>query len=119
MNEYVEYLEEVFESFGQVNARKMFGGYGIYRDGVMFGLVADDTLYLKADALNSGDFHREGLRQFEYEKAGKRIRMSYYEAPERIMEDRDQAAQWARRSFEAALRARKSRRTSKASGTAA
>ncbi len=49
MSEFVDYLKEVFEQFGQIRARKMFGGYGIYHDGVMFGLVADDTLYLKAD----------------------------------------------------------------------
>lgn len=110
MSEYVDYLEEVFDSFGPVTARKMFGGYGIYHEGVMFGLVADDTLYLKADAVNSADFRKEGLEQFQYSKSGKLIRMSYYEAPERIMEDRDEAAIWAHRSFEAALRARTSKR---------
>jgi len=48
VSEFVVYLKEVFEQLGPIRARKMFGGYGIYHDGVMFGLVADDTLYLKA-----------------------------------------------------------------------
>jgi len=44
MSEYVEYLKEVLELFGPITARKMFGGYGIYHNGLMFALVADDTL---------------------------------------------------------------------------
>jgi len=46
MSQFVEYLHEVFERFGPIRIRKMFGGYGVYHGGLMFGLVADDTLYL-------------------------------------------------------------------------
>ena len=106
MSEFVEYLQEAFELFGPVTARKMFGGYGIYNGGLMFGLVADDTLYLKADAENSGYFEKRGLGRFEYDKNGTIVKMSYYLAPEEVLEDRKQAAVWARRSFEAALRSR-------------
>jgi len=110
MNEYLEYLNEVFELFGPITARRMFGGYGIYHDGLMFALVADGTLYLKADAENSSYFEEEGLGPFEYDKNGKLVRMAYYQAPDEIMDDREQAAVWARRSFEAALRGKSSRR---------
>jgi DNA transformation protein and related proteins len=114
MSEFVEYLHEVFERFGPIRTRKMFGGYGVYHNGLMFGLVANDTLYLKADAENARFFEKEGLEQFGYNKNGRAIKMSYYEAPDGIMDDREQAAIWARRSFEAALRSqapgKKSRR---------
>jgi DNA transformation protein len=50
MDDYVGYLQEIFEHFGPITARKMFGGWGIYHNGLMFALVADDTLYLKADS---------------------------------------------------------------------
>lgn len=93
----------------------MFGEYGIYHDGLMFGLVADDTLYLKADAQNASHFEREGLRKFAYNKGGKTVTMSYWHAPDAMMEDREQAAMWARRSFEAVLRsqgAKKAKRNS-------
>jgi DNA transformation protein len=53
MSELIAYLPEVFELFGPVTIRKMFGGYGVYHDGLMFALVADDTLYLKADDENA------------------------------------------------------------------
>ncbi len=45
-NEFVEHLNEVFRLFGAIHSKQMFGGYGIYHQGLMFGLVANDTLYL-------------------------------------------------------------------------
>lgn len=109
MREYADYLHEVFDLFGPITARKMFGGYGIYHKGLMFALVAEETLYLKADGENSSYFEKEGLGQFEYNKNGKLVKMSYYRAPDEIMDDREQAAMWAHRSFEAALRSRASK----------
>jgi DNA transformation protein and related proteins len=106
MSEFVEYLHEVFDRIGPIGIRKMFGGYGVYHEGLMFGLVADDTLYLKADATNARYFEEQGLGPFEYRKHGKTIRMSYYQAPDGIMDDRELAAIWARRSVAAALRTR-------------
>ena len=107
MSEFVEYLNEVFEPFGSIRARRMFGGYGIYHDDIMFALVVDDVLYLKADAGTSGYFTRRGLDAFEYVRVGKRISMSYYLAPEEIFEDPDEAMIWANRAYEAAVRSKR------------
>jgi len=104
MSEFVDYLIEVFETFGPVQSRKMFGGYGIYHNGIMFGLVADDTLYLKADKTTAPHFESRDLSQFEYNKGGKIVKMSYYLAPEEILENRDEAALWAARAYEVAFR---------------
>ena len=108
MSEFVEILKEVFEQFGPIQPRKMFGGYGIYHKGVMFGLVADDTLYLKADKETAKDFEMKGLPPFEYDKGGKVVKMSYYLAPEEIFDDSDEAVMWASRSYEVALRTKTS-----------
>jgi len=114
VSEFVEYLKEVFEQFGHIRARKMFGGYGIYHDGVMFGLVADDTLYLKADENTAEYFESRGLGQFEYNKGGKTVKMSYYLAPEEIMDNPEDAALWAKRAYEVAYRAKsRAQRTSR------
>ena len=107
MSEFIRYLQEVFELFGPISARRMFGGYDIYHQGLMFGLVADDTLYLKADAENVGYFHELEQAPVEYHKQGKVMKMSYYLAPDEIMDDREQAALWAQRSFAAAVRGKK------------
>jgi len=107
MSEFVEYLSEVFAPFGPIQTRKMFGGHGIYHDGVMFGLVADDTLYLKADASTEKLFTDRDLPAFEYDKAGKAMKMSYYTAPEEIYDDPEEATQWAKRAYEVAYRTKK------------
>lgn len=106
MSEFVAYLEEVFEGFGKIRARRMFGGYGIYHDDVMFGLVANDTLYLKADETTAHLFEKRGLGPFEYGKGGRIVKMSCYLAPEEIFDSQDEATLWAKRAYEAALRAK-------------
>lgn len=113
MSEFVDYLSEVFEQFGAVRSRRMFGGYGIYHDDLMFGLVADDVLYLKADNQSKELFENEGLGPFMYSKNGKEMAMSYYQAPEEIFDDPDVARIWARHAFDAALRSKKPARKKK------
>jgi len=115
MDEFAQYMPDAFRLFGRITLRRMFSGYGIFSDGVMFGLVYDRTLYLKADDENLIDFRRQGLKQFEYTRRGKLIGLSYYQAPETVLEDPHEAAQWARRSFEAAMRADASKSASKLS----
>lgn len=105
MNDYIAYLQEAFALFGPVTARRMFGGYGLYHEGRMFGLVVDDILYLKADAESTGEFVRHGLGPFEYQRQGKLVQLSYYRAPDEILDDRELAARWARLALAAALRA--------------
>ena len=105
MSEFVEYLHEVFEHFGPIRSRKMFGGHGIYHNDLMFGLVADDELYLKTDAENIAEFEENQLDAFEFIKDGKAMKMSYYRAPESIYEDPDSAIHWADLAYAAAERA--------------
>jgi len=110
MSEYVEYLKEVFEEFGPVQPKLMFGGYGVFHKGLMFALVSDDTLYLKADETNSRYFSERGLEQFSYEKQGKIFKLSYYMAPDEIFDDPEEAKVWAARSFAAAVRSNNSKK---------
>jgi DNA transformation protein len=104
MSQFVQSLHEVFERMGRIETRRMFGGHGIYHDGRMFALVVSDTLYLKADAHTVAEFEKRGLPAFGYEREGRRMEMSYRQAPEEIFEDRDEAGRWGRMAWEAALR---------------
>jgi len=98
-------IRDIFSAFGTVSVRRMFGGAGIYADGVMFALVADDTIYLKAGERNSSDFEREHLPPFTYiAKNGKRVVMSYRRMPERLYDDPEELAAWARAALAAAQR---------------
>ena len=99
------FLRDLFSAFRPVTVRRMFGGAGIYADGVMFALVADGAIYLKADETNGPDFERERLPPFQYQaRNGKRAVMSYWRMPERLYDDPDELAQWAGRSLAVAQR---------------
>ncbi len=110
MSEFVDSLHEVFADFGPVDTRRMFGGHGLYHSGLMFGLVADDVLYLKADKQSQHHFEEKGLSPFHYEKSGKQVKLSYYLAPEEIHDDTVIAREWAVLAFEAALRGDKKKK---------
>ena len=105
MNEFAEELHDVFERFGRISLRRMFGGQGVFHEGRMFGLIAGGRLYLKADAETAGFFEARQLPPFEYQRRGQTARISYYEAPPELFEDRHEAALWAGRAWEAVLRA--------------
>ena len=106
MSEFAEHLRDVFRHFGSIDVRRMFGGQGVFHQGLMFGLVVGDTLYLKADALSAGWFEALGLARFTYLRQGRPTSLSYYQAPEGVLEDPAEAVRWAKHAFGAALRAR-------------
>ncbi|MEN8205629.1 MAG: TfoX/Sxy family protein [Pseudomonadota bacterium] len=103
--EFVSYVVELMQSVGPVQAKSMFGGHGIFLEGLMFGLVADSVLYLKADADTEGEFKARGLEPFTYNKKGKEFKMSYFQAPEETLEDGEEMNAWANRAYSVALRA--------------
>ena len=105
-SEFVAHLVEVFHAFGPIQARRMFGGHGLYHAGLMIGLVADDVLYLKADDATLPAFRAAGCTPFEYVKNGKAMKMSYLSAPASIFDDPQQAREWAARAYGAAQRSR-------------
>jgi DNA transformation protein and related proteins len=103
-------IQELFSVFGPVSVRRMFGGAGIYADGTMFALVARGVIYLKTDAVNTPAFEREDLAPFTYEtKHGKHGVMSYRRMPDRLYDDPEELATWAREALAAARRARPER----------
>ena len=107
--EFRDYLLDQMGPLGPVQARRMFGGGGLFLDGAMFGLVADDVLYLKADDVNRAAFEEKSMGPFTYEKKGLEapVALSYFEAPPDVLEDPEELCRWARRAWEAARRAAK------------
>ena len=113
--EFSEFLKEQLAGFGPVEVKRMFGGAGLFREGLMFGLIADDVLFFKVDDENTALFEAEDLDHFTYTtKKGEKGLMSYRRAPERCLDDPDDMTEWASHAFAAALRAdkKKSRKKS-------
>lgn len=103
--EFVSYVVELMQSIGPVRAKAMFGGHGIFLEGLMFGLIADSVLYLKVDKETENEFKDRGLEAFVYNMKGKEFKMSYYQAPEEALEDSEEMISWANKAYSAALRA--------------
>lgn len=100
-----EHLKELFSSFGPISIRRMFGGAGLFAEGIMFALVADGDLYFKADEETIPAFRAEGMSAFTYGAKGRRIALSYWRLPDRLLDEPDELAQWARAALRAAQRA--------------
>ena len=105
--EFRDYLIDMLRPLGPVTARAMFGGGGLYLDGVMFAIVSDDVLFLKADDATKGDFRERGMEPITYEREGRAelVEMSYWEAPAELLDDPDELCRWAERAWQAAKRA--------------
>ncbi len=101
----VEDALSLLEPLGDVFARAMFGGWGLYLDGRMFALIGDGQLYLKADDETREAFRAAGCRQFGMELRGKRMEMGYWTAPEAAEDDARELLPWARLAVAAATRA--------------
>ena len=86
MTEFVRFVLEILAPVGEVRARAMFGGFGVYQRETIFAIVVDDRLYFKTDATTSGKFSKLGLSPFTYVARGRTVAMQYHEAPPDVFE---------------------------------
>jgi DNA transformation protein and related proteins len=100
---YRTYILEQLSPLGSVTARPMFGGLGLYHDGRFFGLVDDDTLYLKVDDTSRADYERAGMGPFR-PSAEEGPTLGYYQVPAEVLEDRMVLRDWAATAVEVARR---------------
>jgi DNA transformation protein len=104
-SEFTQYIvESLSTEIEDIRSKKMFGGYGIYADNLMFALVSNEELYLKVDSKNIDKFKELNLKPFTYTRKNKDIEMSYYQAPASAIEDPEILAEWASLSISAANR---------------
>ena len=83
----------------------MFGGAGVFLDGLMFGLIADEVLFLKADETTCAAFEKEGLGPISYQKGnGQTIVMGYWQIPDRLLDEPEELVSWSRTALAAARR---------------
>jgi DNA transformation protein and related proteins len=113
-------LAELMEPLGGVSFRRMFGGRGVFKDGLMFALLSSRGIfYFKADEKTVPDFDREGCEQFAPQMKGRKATMPYWRAPERLFDEPEEFAEWARAAFDAAVRTKTAKAPSRKAKTAA
>jgi DNA transformation protein and related proteins len=108
-----DHIIDLLTPFAACQAKGMFGGYGIFRDGLMFGLITEGDFYLKADDENRDKFEEAGCQRFCYYKQDKPYYLSYHIAPESIFDDEESMIEWINQSWQAALRAPPKKRKAK------
>ena len=102
---FSEFLPEQLSPLGRVTMRRMFGKTGVFCDGLMFGMIADDTLYVRVDDHNKAVFKEaEAVPPLNYEKQGRTIDLSFWRVPERLLDEPDELVVWARAALAAAGR---------------
>jgi len=97
-NDFLEYIVDQLSNWREIDVRKMFGGAGLYCDSKMFGLVADDVVYLKVDDTNRKQFEDAGSTAFQ-PFDDKRTVLSYFELPPDVLEDPNEFSEWAEESL--------------------
>src|ERR671927_354920 len=102
---FAEFLREQLAPLGRVTMRRMFGKTGVFCDGVMLGMVRDNTFYFRVDEENRAAFNEaESFPPLSYEKKGGSIDLSFWRAPERLFDEPDELVIWARAALAAARR---------------
>ena len=102
---FAEFLKEQLAPLGRVTMRRMFGKTGVFCDGLMLGMVTDNTLYLRVDNDNRTAFQEAAsFPPLNYRKKGSTIDLSFWRAPERLFDEPDELVTWARIALAAAGR---------------
>lgn len=97
--QFKDFILDHLTAFGSVDCRAMFGGYGLYRAGIFFGILHKNRLYFKTDpsaAKSTDPYRAHGMKPFRPNK--KQTLKSYYEVPADILEDPNALAEWAARA---------------------
>jgi DNA transformation protein len=108
---YRDYVLDQLSGLGRVRANRMFGGAGLYCEELFFGIVADDTLYLKVDDSNRPDFIARGMAPFRPYRDRPELSMRYYEVPADVLEDAEALVAWGRKAIRVAAASPRKRPT--------
>lgn len=107
-DDFHDYVLDQLEPIHPVTSRKMFGGVGVYHEGIMFALIYDDVVYFRVDDSNRPDFETAGYGQLPPQPSRPNHRMPYYEIPSDLLEDTDGLRPWFEKALAAARRAKSS-----------
>lgn len=111
--QFRDFIVDQMSGLDGVDTRAMFGGLGLFRDGLMFALVTgEEQLYFKVDDDNRAAFEAEGMGAFVYNGKTRQVTMSYQQAPERLYDEPEEMTKWAKEAVSAALRADRKKKKS-------
>ncbi|MDB2415202.1 TfoX/Sxy family protein [Rickettsiales bacterium] len=107
MNSFVEYIIELLSPYGNIIAKSMFGGYGVYKNNIIIGIISQDELYFKVDDSNRTQYQNMNSEIFTYEARGKINKISYWKVPLEILEDAQLLEEWLEQSYQISINSKK------------
>jgi DNA transformation protein and related proteins len=110
VSEFTDHVTELMRPWARVTVRRMFGGHGLFRDGLMFALTSDDALYLKADAETAPQFAAQGCQPFVYAGKARTVQLGYWSVPPECIESAAEMVRWCALAWQAALNAQRAKR---------
>lgn len=108
-NGFIDYILDILSRFGNIKLRRMFGGYGIYKDKIIFAIIINNELYFKADSILAEKYKLLGSCPFSYKRKEKTIALSYWLVPPEVLEDSDRLKGWFNSSLSAAISNKKNK----------
>jgi len=109
-SDYLQYVLEQLARLPRVTSRRMFGGVGLYSDGIFFGIIANDTVFFKVDDSTRESYTSRGSEPFRPYKDRPDVSMNYFQVPADVLEDADELVPWARNAVRAAAAAAQTKR---------
>jgi DNA transformation protein and related proteins len=103
-DEFVAFVCDQLRAWGGVAAKRMFSARGLFRNGTLFALIRDDTLYLRTDERTVADYLALGMKPFSYNRAGRPAALDYHEVPPDVLDEPDALTAWAAKAYDAAVR---------------
>ncbi|NRB10608.1 MAG: TfoX/Sxy family protein [Rickettsiaceae bacterium] len=103
LSPYAEYVVQLLSPFGEITAKFMFGGYGIYKNGLIIGIIAEDELYFKVDDSNKANYEKLDSTPFVFEGKGKKMQMSYWKVPPEILENEEILPKYLQDSYDVSI----------------
>jgi DNA transformation protein len=107
-DDYLRWVLEQLSEAGGISSRRMFGAFGLYHNGVFFGIISGDTLFFKVSDASRADYESRRMARFRPYRNKPLVSMSYYEVPADVLEDADECVQWAMRAVAAGAAKKKS-----------
>lgn len=102
---YLEYVKEQMSLIGEIESKKMFGGMGFFKDGIMFGMIGGGVLRYRVDEENQADYEAKGMEPYRTKPNTKG--MPYWEVPVEVLEDRDELKVWTEKAITVSIRNKK------------
>jgi DNA transformation protein len=107
-DDYLRWVLEQLSGAGGISSRRMFGGFGLYRNDVFFGIISGDTLFFKVSDAGRADYETRGMARFRPYRDKPQSSTSYYEVPADVLEDADECVRWAMRAVAAGVERKRS-----------